>query len=273
MIMTDDPNIPKQFPLVAAAAPKLSLSVMRGPGEGRREALRRVLSLIGSRSGCKICLNHKGVAPVHAAIVNTGSGVFLRDLVTDAKTYLNDLPVECERLDDGDVIKIAQWEFVVQIDKGPSTPDSDATGMINLEPAQTIAVQPADNGQLVKLRREVSVIGRRPGCDVRLQAGHVSRAHALVATVMGVPTVFDLLSTQGLSLNGEPIHCAPVESGNLLHVGASAVRIVVPGSGSAAPKDVEPSGDSDIETTVIRLDEPEDQIDIRAAEIDPRLLG
>jgi pSer/pThr/pTyr-binding forkhead associated (FHA) protein len=209
---------------------------------------------------------------VHAAIVNTGAGVFLRDLVTDSKTYLNDLPVECESVDDGDVIKIAQWEFVLQIDKGPAVPDSDATGMINLEPSQTIALQAGDNGELLKLRREVAVIGRRPGCDARLQSGHVSRAHAIIASNMGQPTVFDLLSTQGVSLNGQPVLCAPIASGNLIHLGATSVRVVIPGGGTAKKADDEP-GDSDIETTVIRLDDSDDKIDIRAAEIDPRMLG
>lgn len=270
--MTDANDNSRQFPLVAAAAPRLRLSVMRGPGEGRSLALRRVLTLIGSRAGCKVCLSHKAVAPVHAAIVNTGAGVLLRDLVTDSKTYLNDLPVECERLDDGDVIKIAQWEFVIHITKGPSVPDSDATGMINLEPTRTIALQAADNGELIKLRREVAVIGRRPGCDARLQSGHVSRAHAIIASNMGQPTVFDLLSTQGVSLNGHPVFSAPVESGNLLHLGATAVRVVIPG-GSAAKKVAEEPSDSDIETTVIRLDDSDDKIDIRAAEMDPRMFG
>ena len=260
-----------EFPLIHDSAPRVHLSVMRGPGEGAGVELRRVLSLIGSREGCKITLTHRGVAPVHSAIVNTGEGVFLRDLITDSKTYLNDLPVECEHLDDGDVLKIAQWEFLVKVTPPANAADADAPGLVTLEPAQSVALQAPDNGQLIKLRREVCVIGRRPGCDVLLQQDRISRAHALIASHLGQPTVFDLLSTHGVSLNGQPAFCAPLHSGDRLDLGATGLRVVIPLGPARAPS--EPTGDSGVGTTVIRLDDRDDKIDIRAAEADPSTAG
>lgn len=269
--MANGKDIAREFPLIHDSAPRVRLSVMRGPGEGAGVELRRVLSLIGSRERCKISLRHRGVAPVHCAIVNTGDGVFLRDLVTDSKTYLNDLPVECERLDDGDVIKIAQWEFLIKVTPPTNPADADAAGLVNLEPAQTVALQAPDNGQLIKLRREVCVIGRRPGCDVLLQNDQISRAHALIASYLGQPTVFDLLSTHGVSLNNQPAVCAPIHSGDRLDLGATGLRVVIP-LGPARPP-TEPPDDSSVGTTVIRLDDRDDKIDIRAAETDPSSAG
>jgi len=253
----------RQYPSLPDAAPRVRLTVMRGPGEGAAVEIHRVVTLIGSREGCKICLRHRGVAPVHCAIVNTGYEMFVRDLITEGKTYLNDLPVECERLGDGDVIRIAQWEFSVRI-AAPAA--GDASAPINLDPARTVALQAANNGRLTKLGREVAVIGRAPGCDVLLQHGSISRAHALIASHMGQPTVFDLLSTHGVVLNGEPVVCAPLHSGDVLDLGPTALRVVIP-QGPARAAAQEPP-DFDLETTVIRLDDAEDKVDIRAAELD-----
>jgi pSer/pThr/pTyr-binding forkhead associated (FHA) protein len=251
------------FPSLPGSAPRVRLSVIRGPGEGAAVELHRVLALIGSRERCKICLRHRGVAPVHCAIVNTGYEVFLRDLITEGKTYLNDLPVECERLNDGDVIRVAQWEFALTI---AAPPGGEAAAPINLEPARTVTFQAANNGRLTKLRCEVGVIGRIPGCDVLLQHSQVSRAHALIASHMGQPAVFDLLSTHGMTLNGQPAVFAPIHSGDVLDLGTTALRVVIPqGPARAAAQD---PADTDLETTVIRLDDREDKVDIRAAELD-----
>ncbi len=265
--MSEGTDIPRQFPLVSENAPKVRLSVLRGPGEGATIRLRRILSLIGSRPGCKVALNHRGVAAVHCAVVNTGAVVFARDLVTDTKTYLNDLPLECERLDDGDVLKIAQWELAVHIQERSLGDGADDASLLDLEPTQTVALQVADNGQLTRLRRDICVIGRKSGCDVLVQHPQASRAHALIATYMGQPSVFDLLSSNGLQLNDKQVTFAPIYSGDRLQVGEAALRVVIPNQiarQAAAPDN------ADVDTTVIRLDDEEDQVDIRAAEIDPR---
>jgi pSer/pThr/pTyr-binding forkhead associated (FHA) protein len=264
--MSEGSDISRQFPLVSDTAPKVQLSVLRGPGEGATIRLRRVLTLIGSREGCKISLNHRGVAPVHCAIVNTGAVVFARDLVTETKTYLNDLPLECEKLDDGDVLKIAQWELAVHIQRRSLGDSADDASLLDLEPSQAVALQVADNGQLTKLRREVCVIGRKIGSDLLVQHQRVSRAHALIATYMGQPTVFDLLSSNGIQVNDQPAICAPIHSGDRLEIGDAVLRVVIPGQ-VAQPVIVQE--DADVDTTVIRLDDEEDQLDIRAAEIDP----
>ncbi len=265
--MSEGTDIPCQFPLASENAPKVRLSVLRGPGEGATIRLRRILSLIGSRPGCKVALNHRGVAAVHCAVVNTGAVVFARDLVTDTKTYLNDLPLECERLDDGDVLKIAQWELAVHIQERSLGDGADDASLLDLEPTQTVALQVADNGQLTRLRRDVCVIGRKSGCDVLVQHPQASRAHALIATYMGQPSVFDLLSSNGLQVNDKQVTFAPIYSGDRLQVGEAALRVVIPNQiarQAAAPDSAA------VDTTVIRLESDEDQVDIRAAELDPR---
>ncbi len=265
--MSEGSDIPRQFPLASERAPQVRLSVLRGPGEGASVPLRRIVSLIGSRRGCKVALNHRGVAPVHCAVVNTGAAVFARALVTDTRTFLNDLPLVCERLDDGDVLKIAQWELAIHISSRSAGYAADDDALLDLEPTQAVALQATDNGQLTKLRRDVCVIGRKSGCDILVQHAQASRAHALIATYLGQPSVFDLLSSNGLQINGQPTVFSPIRSGDRLQVGEAVLRVVIPDSIArhAATPEI-----ADVDTTVIRLEDDEDQVDIRAAEIDPR---
>lgn len=266
--MADPDHAPMQFPLVPGTAPHVRLTVMRGPGEGSTVSLRRTVTLLGSRQGCKILLRHGEISPVHCAIVNTGFDVILRDLVSKTGTFLNDLRAECERLDDGDVIKAAAWEFLVDI-RSPSTATGTPVRTVDFEPSRIVALQTVGNGQLVKLRRDVNVIGRRPGCDVLLQPRQVSRAHAMVATFEGQPTVFDLLSGYGLTVNDEEVSFAPIKSGDVLGIGSAALRVVVPEGGIRAM----PKADTSMAaaTAVIQPEsDVDDKIDIRAAELHPR---
>jgi pSer/pThr/pTyr-binding forkhead associated (FHA) protein len=266
--MADPGHAPMQFPVVPGTAPQVRLTVMRGPGEGSTIALRRTVSLLGSRDGCKVLLRHAEVSPVHCAIVNTGFDVILRDLVSKTGTFLNDLRAECERLDDGDVVKVAAWEFLVDV-RSPLTATGTPVPTVDFEPTRTVALQAVGNGQLVKLRRDVNVIGRRPGCDVLLQQPQVSRAHALIASFQGQPTVFDLFSGNSLTVNGQEVSFAPIKSGDLLEIGPAALRVVMPEGGVRAV----PKADTSVSaaTAVIQPEsDTEDKIDIRAAELNPR---
>jgi pSer/pThr/pTyr-binding forkhead associated (FHA) protein len=257
-----------RFPLLEPPAPRISLSVIRGPGQGATVSLRRVLTIIGTREGCKVRLRHPDVSPVHCAILYTGFDLFVRDLISDRKTYLNDLPVECEPLGKGDVLRIAEWEFLVEVDSSVVAEGTHADNPVQLEPSQTIALQIANNGQLVKLSREVAVVGRRPGCDVLLQNPRVSRAHALIASVSGQPTVFNLLSENGLSYEGESVWFSPLASGGVLEVGPATLRVVIPDGVAKAPAKTDIRGAT--ATTVIPLeDDDDDKVDIRAAELNP----
>ncbi|MCH7924243.1 MAG: FHA domain-containing protein, partial [Planctomycetes bacterium] len=78
-------------PIVPDSAPRLSLVPMRGDGAGKPIECRRCVTLLGSRTGCKIVLKRKTVAPAHVAIVNTGAHIYAVDLVTKHGAQLNGL--------------------------------------------------------------------------------------------------------------------------------------------------------------------------------------
>jgi len=253
-------------PLIPPNAKHLTASIFSGAGTGLSIELRRAVTLVGSRPGCKITLRHGDISPVHCAIINMGEEVYLRDLMSKKGTYLNGLRAECEKLSHGDVIAVGEWEIAVDV-QAPKLGDPTGSSAINLEPAPSmVALKKNQDGPLVKLRREVNLISRKSGADFVLHDSRVSRAHALIFILNGRPVVCDLLSENGLLLNGQATHFGVIHSGDTLTLGSSEVRVVIPSpTVSAAPSK---NGSAALaETTVKGDNDASDLIDIRAAEV------
>ena len=87
------------------------------------------------------------------------------------------------------------------------------TAPLEVEPAAAIPVQPlppaaflvVDGVHLFLLNQPVISIGRAPENDLVISDLRVSRQHAQLRAVNGHFVVFDLDSTGGTSLNGQPV--------------------------------------------------------------------
>ena len=258
----NSPTDSRFAPLAPPNAKRVRASIFTGSGTGQSIELRRAVALVGSRPGCKITLRHPGVSQVHCAIINTGEGVYVRDLISDSGTYLNGLRAECEKLSDGDVIRVGDWEIAVEL----RSPESNGSSVLNFEPAPTVlALQASDNGSLVKLRRAVSIIGRKAGADLIVHDRQVSRAHALVFLLNDQPVACDLLSENGMLINGEPNRFGVIHSGDTLRLGSSDVRVVIP-SPTVASSNGSGAGVATGDTALRASSDQSDLIDIRASE-------
>jgi pSer/pThr/pTyr-binding forkhead associated (FHA) protein len=71
------------------------------------------------------------------------------------------------------------------------------------------------------------VIGRHPGCDVRLGSTRVSRHHCCVSAVEGDLVVRDLGSTNGLRINGERVTWGRLRPGDKLSIAHYEFRLEV----------------------------------------------
>ncbi|RME36266.1 MAG: FHA domain-containing protein [Planctomycetota bacterium] len=254
--------MPESNPIVSGSAPRLSLVIHAGRPEERVVRCQRVVTLLGSREGCKILLKHRRVAPVHAAIVQTGGRVLAVDLVTRSGSRLNDLQLSCETLHDGDRLGIHKWEFVARIETPGRVPlDDDLVEAVHEHPG--VVLQHVETGKTLKPQREVCILGRRQGCDIAVGDKRVSRVHALLLTYLGRPAVFDLLSLNGTFVNEEPVVFRLLEDGDELRLGASVFRVQVP-----APAGAGDNGRSAAATDVLRSpeDTASDLVDIAAAE-------
>ena len=109
-----------------------------------------------------------------------------------------------------------------------ATPDG-AARLVFVEGAALLGVS-------VPLDAEV-VLGREPGCALRLPADDVSRRHARIAPAGDGHLVEDLGSTNGTFVNGEAVSARRLASGDRIRVGSFVARYVA--AGDAAGRELE----------------------------------
>lgn len=202
-------------PALSSDAPRVRVEVLAGQGAGRSIELVKPVSLFGARAGCKIILNHVNVSPAHAALVNTGSAVYVRDLVTSGGTMINNMREKIVVVENGDELAIGSWKFRIHVESSQFEPSHTAA------PPATPRVELVgrSNGDITTLSKPVCVIGRRGECDLSLPAENVSRTHSLILPFEYQPAVFDLLSTVGTRVNGKRVRFARLSSGDVLEIG------------------------------------------------------
>lgn len=252
-------------PIVISSAPRVQLTLQSPDDSDTVIQCRHVVTLLGSKSGCKAVLQHRKVSPVHAAIVNDGAHVFLVDLVTQEGTKLNGLRVEQEHLSSGDVISICRWKFGVEVVDPDSTGHADAHPF-NLDAAHhTVVLEHLDTGRILKPKRNVCVIGRREGCDVTLTDKSVSRTHALLIGYLGRPAIVDLLSRNNTLVNGDPVSFRPLSDGDVISLGDSRFRVRILGTKAKSTKNGQVKVDGD-GVPCMKLPAEGDLINIAATE-------
>lgn len=223
--MTMDGTIDVQAPCVPEAAPIATIALCKGGGAGQSIRLRRAASLFGTKSGCKFVLRHPAVNGRHCVIVNTGYRLILRDLVTGGQTLRNGLKVEQETLVDADHIQIGPWDLRVDLHEPGVRGVGDSPVIVDLEPDPTVlAVEDATDGRIRKLPRDVSVLGRAPGCDIVVRDREASGVHAIIFSYLGRPAIFDLASENGTWINQQRAVFAMLHDQDVILLGASTFR-------------------------------------------------
>ena len=66
-------------------------------------------------------------------------------------------------------------------------------------------LQPVGGGDPIPLTKPLMVVGRRPGCDIRLEYENISGKHCSLRFLNGLWMVKDMGSTNGTTVNGTPL--------------------------------------------------------------------
>ncbi len=67
---------------------------------------------------CDIVISHEKISAVHCIIAQQGGLLFLRDMKSTNGTFVNDIAIIRSIVAPGDRIRIAEFTFVLQIDRG-----------------------------------------------------------------------------------------------------------------------------------------------------------
>jgi pSer/pThr/pTyr-binding forkhead associated (FHA) protein len=114
----DRGSLPRDTPLVALAysrapLPEVSLEFLNGPSQSTSRPVHRVMSLIGSASGCKFRLTDPTVSRFHASLLRTSMGLWIVDLLGHGGVSVNEKSVRFDHLVDGDIVRIGRYRLRV----------------------------------------------------------------------------------------------------------------------------------------------------------------
>jgi pSer/pThr/pTyr-binding forkhead associated (FHA) protein len=112
-------DLSRNTPLVARPSPyatqsEVALEFLNGPSQSMLKPVHRVLSLIGSASGCKFRLTDTSVSRFHGSLLQTSAGLWIVDLLGHKGITINDMPVRCSRLVDGDIVRIGRYQIRIR---------------------------------------------------------------------------------------------------------------------------------------------------------------
>ncbi len=98
--------------------------------------------------------------------------------------------------------------------------------------ATLLIVKENGNSQEIVLRKPRVVVGREPGCELRIPLPSVSRQHCEFIIEDGSITVRDMGSSNGTYINKERIEEAELTPGDLVAVGPAVFALVIDGEPS-----------------------------------------
>jgi pSer/pThr/pTyr-binding forkhead associated (FHA) protein len=192
--------------------------------------LDRPVTLIGSRHRAHIRLESSEVSRSHAVVVHTEGRVYLRDLGSRTRVYVNGHETWESELADGDYVTIGHFSF--RFASGRRDPASGAT-----EGPAGILSGPMLPAGAAALDRPLCVIGCRTGSDVLLRGSAVSFAHAVIVRHESGHVIRDLGSRTGTFLNGVAVEGdAELWPGCVVRIGPYELTYTAAAAGRRQPQ-------------------------------------
>ena len=200
--------------------------------------------VIGRSPGADVRLPGVGVSETHATILQQDGEYALRDERSLNGTAINGVQLVPSRprpLSDGDEIEIAEFTLHFAragVTRRATTPERTASlarrmlrellgaeHAANLPPCLQVTAGP-DLGTRIELAEAPSkmVIGRGHEAELVLSDVDVSRAHLEIERDLDGAIVRDLDSKNGLEVNGRRVRERRLKHGDVLRIGATAMR-------------------------------------------------
>jgi pSer/pThr/pTyr-binding forkhead associated (FHA) protein len=84
---------------------------------------------------------------------------------------------------------------------------------------------PLDNGDPIDIVKDMTLVGRRDDCDLRLEHKSVSKMHCVLVKTEGMLLLRDLGSTNGTRVNGQRVRRAILLPNDQLHIASYKFRV------------------------------------------------
>jgi pSer/pThr/pTyr-binding forkhead associated (FHA) protein len=86
---------------------------------------------------------------------------------------------------------------------------------------------PADGSATIEIVKDMTLVGRKDDCDLRLPHKSVSKMHCVIVKTDGLLLVRDLGSTNGTRVNGQRIRRAALLPNDLLSIASFKFRVAL----------------------------------------------
>src|SRR3954469_8671138 len=84
---------------------------------------------------------------------------------------------------------------------------------------------PLDGGPPIDIGRDLTLVGRKEECDLRLDHKSVSKMHCVIVKTDGLLLLRDLGSTNGTRVNGQPVRRAALLPNDQLSIANYKYRV------------------------------------------------
>lgn len=96
---------------------------------------------------------------------------------------------------------------------------------------------PLDGGEPIELTKDLTLVGRKEDCDLRLEHKSVSKLHCVIVKTDGLLLLRDLGSTNSTRVNGQRVRRAALLPNDQLTIANYKYRIEFGGQEEPAPPD------------------------------------
>ena len=177
--------------------------------EHKWEPLRvQIPAILGRADTADVKIDRESVSSQHASFLFKDNCIMLKDLESTNGTRINGERVQCQILNEGDLISLGMANFLVRmVDKMPR--------LFCPEERRTIA-----------LAMSPFIIGRLPGSHLLLADDSISGRHATIYEQSSTYLVKDHKSTNGTRVNGQRIQSLLLQDGDIIRFGRWQVVFV-----------------------------------------------
>lgn len=196
-------------------------SIALGPGEYR----------VGRSQDCHIFLNHPHISRRHALLQITDGGLLIQDLESSNGTLVNGQRITSASVNPGDTIGFGSqcvYRLTWADDGSVENSSQSVLGILR------------DGNREMTFGEGTFLVGRGADSDLRFEPTGISRRHAQIISGPGGIVLFDLGSTNGTWINGEPAKGQLLTHGDTIRFGSHSVTFCSPSSVPSAPLPISP---------------------------------
>ena len=175
-------------------------------------ALTDLSVLVGEDACCELQLL-AATHGVHALLVTSPEGVYVRNFAQSGHIRVNGRPVREENLANGDDLQIAQFTFKYVFEN-----------QIDMQPATATPAAVDFTGGQLPIAGRSALIGTSAQADLRLHDPNTAERHAVFFFARGQWHVRDLGSAFGTLVNGGAVRQTQIKPGDLIQVGGTSMR-------------------------------------------------